>query len=875
MTNTAVRRPRIGIVLSGYESALTLTSGAMLGFMEKGIEFDVISTSGPGALVGLLALAPRGKSPAQALADLPNLYTGDLLHKLLPFNVRMNTKNSPFAKPMYELSKRLPRFKPAPNDPAAMQRLFNGWMDFAVNVMTPGFEFGTPGLLSHSPLLEEMIDFDELRRATTRFYMATFNLNHKKLEIFDNQTANYQAFCASQSTSLFYPPQSVMTDDHSGGDLFYSGISHDPTGLQAIWLGADEKPAKYGVAAHQLDMVLAFEVITEASWREPTGIGDAFKLMMHNPVVTLESFTQSLYARVDQGIKNAGEEGRRLPKLYRIPVHLGDYPRTEILKWTHSNAIALQRFGQRAASAFADVLLSGDEDALEKHRFWSMDRAKPGDVARLLDTLFNQLEAKKTPLVGFGFPADTDDSSNAGYPRDVPVSVWQKRYTGVGALLGGGAPNMQLVAGALCVFADNKFSFDVISASGAGALPGLLYAAPAVPGSQGEALRESVNIHFSDEIERLIPFNYKVFFKPGPFTKPAWRLGQSLPRFQMRAEERESNDLKRLYNDTLDLMISMMTPTTLSLRSKAMCARVGMLDKTIAWDKLASHPKQFYLNAFDLKTQQLKSFDKTNLTPDTFWAALAMPWLFDPVTTADGATYTEGASHDPSGLGALLLRWDQDGGGPEHPEIRGLTEIVAFETLGADLWTNPETVNEAAQVTIMEPIVTLAELIQVTYGYFEWAVNNKHWHLKVQEIPVPGVEAPLPLQMPQQIQIMPRLYRLPFEIPDWEVRNILRWNYSNAMRLWHIGHASAERFYNARLRGGDAYEEYRYYPSVKDKPRVKELLALFTNYLEILKPNFMVFEHPGYDEQGNPIAGNPQSEAPQPNAPGPNQGTPK
>jgi hypothetical protein len=61
---------------------MTLMSGAMLGFMDKGIEFDAISTSGPGALVGLLAIAPNRKSPREALEDLPNLYTGDLFHKL-------------------------------------------------------------------------------------------------------------------------------------------------------------------------------------------------------------------------------------------------------------------------------------------------------------------------------------------------------------------------------------------------------------------------------------------------------------------------------------------------------------------------------------------------------------------------------------------------------------------------------------------------------------------------------------------------------------------------------------------------------------------------------------------------------------------------
>ena len=40
---------RIGLVLSGWAPAMTLMSGAMLGFMEKGVEFEVISASGTGA----------------------------------------------------------------------------------------------------------------------------------------------------------------------------------------------------------------------------------------------------------------------------------------------------------------------------------------------------------------------------------------------------------------------------------------------------------------------------------------------------------------------------------------------------------------------------------------------------------------------------------------------------------------------------------------------------------------------------------------------------------------------------------------------------------------------------------------------------------
>jgi len=45
-------------------------------------------------------------------------------------------------------------------------------------------------------------------------------------------------------------------------------------------------------------------------------------------------------------------------------------------------------------------------------------------------------------------------------------------------VLGGGAPNMALMAGAVAAFVDRNVVFDVVSASGAGSLAGLLWLAP-------------------------------------------------------------------------------------------------------------------------------------------------------------------------------------------------------------------------------------------------------------------------------------------------------------------------------------------------------------------------------------------------------------
>ena len=69
------------------------------------------------------------------------------------------------------------------------------------------------------------------------------------------------------------------------------------------------------------------------------------------------------------------------------------------------------------------------------------------------------------------------------------MDEWLTKPSKIGVLASGGAPNLHLIAGALCAFYENKRSFDVIGASGAGALAGLLYAVPKQPGRPGRGAR--------------------------------------------------------------------------------------------------------------------------------------------------------------------------------------------------------------------------------------------------------------------------------------------------------------------------------------------------------------------------------------------------
>ena len=789
---------RIGLVLSGWAPAMTLMSGAMLGFMEKGVEFEVISASGTGALIALLGLAPKGGNAKDALEKLPNLYVSDALYSVLPFNVKLLARNTPFFGGAHKIRQWLPHIDVAANDRAVFQRIFNEWIDLACAAFTPSLEWSTEGLLAHSPTIDEMIDFENLKQAHTRLYVSAFDLNDKTLKIFENKDINADVYHAAESRALFFPPQRVK-----GGDLYYTGLTHDPTGLQPIWLKEKDKGQE-----QKLDMVLALDPLSSAFWREPTGLKDAFELMLANSRKALEVLLLALYARMDGADK-------ALPPLYRIPVPLGNYPPASLSKWSHSNAIALQDIGRRAAADFTDVL-AGPADKLEEHRFSKSLNPRAADFIKVIDKLFADLyvtkprteEAPQPTAEEAARPAAEEaiQSAAEAYKPGTPAGAagrtaggtgWWSAPSRMAVLVGGGAPELHFSAGALCAFFEHEISFDIIGASGAGALAGLLYAAPKQAEGQVKALRGSVNLNISDYIERLLPTNHKVFFKYGPFAEPAYRLGQVLPRFQLRSDERLDNELKRLYNDALDLMIAMLTPTTLNPWSKGMCTRVNMLDDVIDWHHLSNYPKRFYVNAFNLTTRKLERFDKGKLNQERFWAALAMPWLFEPVKVG-GDVFTEGASHDPTGLEALGLDWLQTG-------KDGVDKIIAFRTVGPDMWSSPESIYDALHMTVIEPIVSLAELVLGTYGIVEYVINR------------------------QQPGALPKLYVLPFPVPPWEDARIFRWNYGNALTMWNTGHRSAEIFID-RL-GSDKIERYRYYPRHKNKkdPRLRDMLALFSN----------------------------------------------
>lgn len=376
---------RIGLVLSGWAPAMTLMSGAMLGFIDKGIEFEVISTAGVGALIGLLALAPKDGRPADALKALPNLFVSDLIYPFLPINFKIFHKLGPFSAPMAELRDRVPKLPVDPHDPGPLRRLFNDWVDLVFCALTPStFELKSQGLMNPGPEPGRLIDFDRLRDIPGQFYTNAFNLDSKSLQIFDKASTNADVYNAAQALPVLFAPQRM-----ANGDLLTTGATHDPTGLQAIWLNH----------RRDLDMVVMLDPLSPAVWRAPADIHDAFQLMLLNPIVALQVIIAALYARTDRLAEQLGRErGEKipLPALYRVPfaIDRGYYPK--MLKWTHANAVTLEKVGYDAAVAFADAMADG---AAFEQRYRHYNHVEENDrlqrFSRLLAPMFGRAGGRR------------------------------------------------------------------------------------------------------------------------------------------------------------------------------------------------------------------------------------------------------------------------------------------------------------------------------------------------------------------------------------------------------------------------------------------------------------------------------------------------
>jgi predicted acylesterase/phospholipase RssA len=369
----------------------------------------------------------------------------------------------------------------------------------------------------------------------------------------------------------------------------------------------------------------------------------------------------------------------------------------------------------------------------------------------------------------------------------------------IALVLGGGAPNLTLMAGAVAALDDAGVKFDVVSTSGAGMLIGLLYAAPKGR-DRAAALQNTVNMGVHDAIYRFFPVNFKVFHKPGTlaqaYTKfwqiaadnrkaiegPAgdfrdqWlKMLSASPLFAPWAEawkqflgkfsspDNKSGDAQRFFDDWAALMLATFCPTDLSAASQGMCQPAPFVEQAVDFSKLKEFEGDFYMSAYCIESGKMEIFEKKEITIEQFQAALAFPLIYAPFKM-NGMTYLEGAAKDTLNFKGLLEKRKRKG----HPVI---DTIVVLDVLGMkELIAEPRGLYDAWVKSIIVPLTAIAEddIKLFEQLHLENKVNLKKYFRG---------KKPKVVKIDFQKQISHN---------NWP--NVLDWSYSNLSALYEAGY---------------------------------------------------------------------------------------
>lgn len=313
----------------------------------------------------------------------------------------------------------------------------------------------------------------------------------------------------------------------------------------------------------------------------------------------------------------------------------------------------------------------------------------------------------------------------------------------IALVLGGGAPNLTLMAGAVAALDDAGVEFDIVSTSGAGMLIGLLYAAP--KGSSGDikrdravALKNTVNMGVHDAIYRFFPVNFKVFHKPGTLAQAYTKFWQhaadnreaiegpvgdfrdqwlkmlsASPLFAPWAEawkqflgkfsspDDKNRDAQRFFDDWAALMLATFCPSDLSATSQGMCQPAPFVEQAVDFSKLKEFKGEFYMSAYCIESGEMEIFEKKEITIEHFQAALAFPLIYAPFKM-NGKTYLEGAAKDTLNFKGLL---EYRKG---YPKV--IDTIVVLDVLGMkELIAEPRSLYDAWVKSIIVPLTAIAE----------------------------------------------------------------------------------------------------------------------------------------------------------------------
>ena len=329
---------KTALILGGGAPNATLMSGALEAFAEAGVHFDVISTAGAGALIGLLYLAPGGgKTPAEALRSTTEMGIADAIYEHFPVNYKVFQKPGAIADAYRTLAAMNPFAKQLEEQygDTAMGKLFGDWMKLMFAGACPT-DLGPKslGLCASVPFLEATVDFDALRASPTGFYVNAYNITRRKMQSFAKQDITPDHCRAALAYPFLYPPHPAYDPESKTECLYYEGAAHDCLNYKAL---VDNEPA--------VTRIVVFDVLgADELMRAPRDLYDAWLLSIIVPTVEI--------AKDDTKIFEAVYNRNPKREMFKVPFNIPEAHLPNALDWSRSNLETLYRIGKASAQAY-------------------------------------------------------------------------------------------------------------------------------------------------------------------------------------------------------------------------------------------------------------------------------------------------------------------------------------------------------------------------------------------------------------------------------------------------------------------------------------------------------------------------------------------
>jgi len=336
------------LVIGGGAPNATFMAGVLHRLIEtKELEtFETITSSGAGALVALVALAPKGLAPMDALENLTNSGVSDEIYQFYPVNYKVFQKPGVLADGFRNAIAATPfgRFVLDQHGKSDAFCLWSDMVQFAWAAMTPApLDWGVaPGMCAPTPWVTEAVDFDKANQLK-QFEMVAYNVTEKRLRWFHSRDKEItvDAFHSAMAFPFLYPPKQYE------GDWYIEGAAVSDVPYEGLYNLKNVKEVAI------LD-VLGYRALIDA----PETLWDGFTQLI---VDTIVANAQSSYRAFRQKNEIRRLKGESTLDIYRVDARKAAHA-PDALTWKRSNLKEQFRFGREAADRLVADMAKGLTD---------------------------------------------------------------------------------------------------------------------------------------------------------------------------------------------------------------------------------------------------------------------------------------------------------------------------------------------------------------------------------------------------------------------------------------------------------------------------------------------------------------------------------